>query len=357
MRKPLNILITGAAGFIGAALTRYLTNSSGLYNVTAVDNVDFSDPNPVAQLAKLRAASFSSTTFNRLVYDTCDIRIPEDVERVFSYTNFDIVIHLAAKAGIKESLTNPYDYAQTNLIGFTNVIEAARKAKVQHFVYASSSSVYGEDSERPFSEEQAATSPMSFYAATKRSNELMAYSYSSAHGLPTTSLRFFTVYGARSRLDMAPFKFTNAIVNDQPIDVYNYGKNTRDFTHISEVVRFIERAMCQIPPSDNAIPHSLVNVGNGQPFTVMEFINFIETAVGKKAKLNLLPPQVGDMMHTESSVANVGKWGASCFASNNLEISEYTIWRRRRIQEMVNWVKLYQSYNNTPTLATNLLLQ
>jgi len=356
MRKPINVLITGAAGFIGSALTHYLAYLGGCYKITAVDNVSFSDPSSTAQLAKLRAKTYLAPASGNVTYDTCDITIPEDVERVFSYANFDVVVHLAAKAGIRESLTDPYAYATTNLVGFTNVIEAARKAKVRQFIYASSSSVYGADSTLPFSESEPANSPMSFYAATKRANEMMAYSYSSAHNLHTIGLRFFTVYGMFSRLDMAPFKFADAIINERPIDVYNYGKNTRDFTHISEVIRYIESSFYEIP-DDDTIPAIIKNVGNGQPYSVLEFIGDIEQAVGKKAITTLMPPQVGDMEHTAACQNGLNDRQRHVFASNGLSPEAYVSWRRVQIQQMVNWVKLYQSYNKPLTPAVNLLLQ
>jgi UDP-glucuronate 4-epimerase len=356
MRKPLKILITGAAGFIGSALTQYLVNLSGCYHVTAIDNINFADTSAVAQLAKLRAKTFLAPSQGRLVYDTCDITIPEDVERVFSYSNFDVVVHLAAKAGIRESLTDPYAYATTNLVGFTNVIEAARKGKVRQFMYASSSSVYGANSTLPFSESEPANTPMSFYAATKRANEMMAYSYSSAHNLETIGLRFFTVYGRFSRLDMAPFKFTDAIINDRPIDVYNYGNNTRDFTHISEVVRFIESSFYNVPDPDT-VPASIMNVGNGQPSSVLEFIGDLERAVGKKAITTLMPPQIGDMEHTSACLHGLNDTQRHVFISNRLSPEYYRKWRQEQIQQMVNWVKLYQSYNAPLTPAVNMLLQ
>jgi UDP-glucuronate 4-epimerase len=353
---PLKILITGGAGFIGSALSSFLCDASGLYQVTAIDNVDFNDPSPVGQLAKLRAASFFPRNMgNRFKYDHCDITIPEDVERVFSYENYDLVIHLAAKAGIRESLTNPYEYAQTNLVGFTNVIEAARKAKVRQFLYASSSSVYGLDSERPFSEDQPANSPMSFYAATKRANEMIAYSYSSAHGLRTTGMRFFTVYGPYSRLDMAPFKFTDSIINDKPIDVYNYGNNTRDFTHISEVVTFIERTF--LNESDSEVPATIINVGGGYPCSVLEFIESLENAVGKKAILTLMPPQIGDMEHTEASIENMVEHQRNAFGSYKFKGQDFIERRQKQIQQMVNWIKLYQSYNKPPVPFIDLMLK
>jgi UDP-glucuronate 4-epimerase len=362
MLLPKSILITGGAGFIGAPLAHYLSRN-GYNSVTAVDNVNMQGQSEYEKLAYLRTLNYFRREQGHhnisipIMYDTCDITNMDDVERVFSYGNYDIVIHLAAKTGVRESLTNPQEYTAVNMLGFNNVIEASRRAQVKHFIYASSSSVYGATSILPLTENQAAVHPMSLYAATKRSNEMVAHSYSWAHGMRTTGLRFFTVFGPYSRLDMAPFKFANAIINDQPIDVFNYGKNTRDYTGVFDVVEYIEY-LTRSSPNNNYTTNggspnaTILNVGNGLPVSTLDFISMLEQAIGKKAQLNLLPAQPGDMEHTEAGLASVNKNSYTKYKSpQDIESS-----RVNDIKQLASWVKIYQTYGKPIVPAIEMLL-
>jgi UDP-glucuronate 4-epimerase len=360
MQKQLKVLVTGAAGFIGSAVASYLA-STGFYEVTAVDNVDLHAADPFSKLALMRMTDrhrHLGLMTQNIVYDNCDITVREDVERVFAYNNYDAVVHLAAKTGVRESLSMPHEYAATNLMGFTNVIEGARRNGVRHFLYASSSSVYGAGSEVPFTVDQAAMTPMSMYAATKRANELIAHSYSWAHNMQTTGLRFFTVFGPFCRLDMAPFKFTDAIINDREIEVYNNGFNSRDFTHVTEVARFIQKRIFNIPYDEEGTSTSLasiVNVGNGCPLKVLDFISMLEKAVGKKAKLKMMPAQTGDMDHTWAYMDHDQPHNRMMTGALEDEDHIYKI-RQDQVQQMVNWIKAYQSMKQPLVPAIEVLL-
>lgn len=359
MSKQLKVLVTGAAGFIGSAVASYLA-SMGFYEVTAIDNVDFRADNQFSRLALMRMTDrhrHLGLMTQNIIYDNCDITVQEDVERVFSYNNFDAVVHLAAKTGVRESLEIPHEYAATNLMGFTNVIEGARRNGVKHFLYASSSSVYGAESQVPFTVQESAVTPMSMYAATKRANELIAHSYSWAHKMPTTGLRFFTVFGPFCRLDMAPFKFTDAIINDREIEVFNNGFNSRDFTHVTEVARFIQKRINNIPYDEEGTSTSLasiVNVGNGQPLNVLDFIAILEKAVGKKAILKMTPAQPGDMSQTWADMNMDSPFNRMMTGSHDPE--QIIKIRHDQIQQMVNWIKAYQSIKQPLVPAIEVLL-
>ena len=302
-----SILVTGSAGFIGFHVAKRLLAEGN--QVTGVDNLnDYYD----VSLKKARLAQLSAHT--NFTFARVDIADREATSDLFESSKYDRVLNLAAQVGPRYSLVNPYAYAETNLVGFVNVLEACRRSRVQHLVFASSSSVYGANSKVPFSVRDRVDHPVSLYAATKRANELMAYAYSHLFGLPCTGLRFFTVYGPWGRPDMAPFLFTKAILEDRPIDVFNFGEMRRDFTYIDDVVESVRRVLDKIPESAlpgasdpegttvTSPPYRLYNVGNNSPVNLMTFIELIEEATGKKAKLNRLPLQLGDVPATWADV-------------------------------------------------------
>lgn len=301
----MKFLVTGAAGFIGSKVAEELAIAG--HQVVGIDNLnDYYDPalklarlNRVEQRLKDRGQS-SQFRFIKL-----DIAERTAVAELFACEQFDRVVHLAAQAGVRYSIDNPMAYVDSNLVGMMTILEGCRHHKVQHLVYASSSSVYGNQQKVPFSETDAVDTPISLYAATKKANELMAYTYSHLYQLPTTGLRFFTVYGPWGRPDMAPWKFTKAILAGQSIDVYNHGKLQRDFTYIDDIVEGVLRIQEQIPGSEGyptqqaANPYyALYNIGNNQPVALEDFIHAIEKAAGISAKKNYLPMQAGDVYQT-----------------------------------------------------------
>lgn len=286
------ILVTGAAGFIGAAVCKRLLSDG--HNVIGIDNLnDYYDQ----QLKLDRLADVGSA----LDFHKLDIADSSAVGQLFAGERFDVVINLAAQAGVRYSLENPHSYAQSNLVGFLNILEGCRRYGVRHLVYASSSSVYGLNEEIPFREEQKTDRPASLYAATKKSNELMAHAYSHLYGFSTTGLRFFTVYGPWGRPDMAPFLFTDAILNGRPIKVFNNGAMQRDFTYIDDVAEIVVRAAQTEPMA----PYRIFNVGNSEPIELDEFISEIERTSGRKAVKEMMPMQPGDVTRTyaDSSAA------------------------------------------------------
>lgn len=251
---------------------------------------------------------------NNFHFSKTSLENREEVEQVFADETFDTVINLAAQAGVRYSLQNPHAYIQSNIVGFANILEGCRQYDIKHLIYASSSSVYGANTNIPFSVHQNVDHPVSLYAATKKSNELMAHTYSSLYGLPTTGLRFFTVYGPWGRPDMAYFSFTKAIQTGFAIDVYNHGKMKRDFTYIDDIVEGIVKVLNRVPkpniswnhdfpdPSTSYAPYRIYNIGNNNPIELMDFINTIECCLGKTAKINLLPIQAGDVPITFADV-------------------------------------------------------
>lgn len=304
----MKVLVTGAAGFIGFNVAKKLLERGD--DVVGFDNMnDYYDPAlKQARLAVLKdTAAQTQQTFTFIHANLADKAL---VDQCFQDHQFDRVIHLAAQAGIRYSLDNPLSYVESNLIGFTNIIEACRYAKIPHLTYASTSSVYGANTAMPFSEKHGVNHPVQFYAATKRANELMAHSYSHLFNLPTTGLRFFTVYGPWGRPDMALFKFTKNIIEDQPVPVFNHGNHTRDFTFISDIVEGVIRSSDQIAqpdpnwdsknpdPSTSYAPFRIFNIGNNNPVKLIEYIHAIEKALGKEAILELLPLQPGDVQDT-----------------------------------------------------------
>ena len=282
------------------------------HEVVGIDNMnDYYDVRlKYARLEQLKP-------FEKFSFIKMDIADRDAMEKLFAENKFPRVIHLAAQAGVRYSLQNPHAYIQSNVVGFMNVLEACRHNNVEHLVYASSSSVYGSNTKVPFSEHDNTDHPVSLYAATKKSNELMAHTYSHLYGLPTTGLRFFTVYGSWGRPDMAPMIFAKAIMDGKPIDVFNYGDMKRDFTYIDDIVEGVIRISEKIPvaepqydsanpdPSCSNVPYRLYNIGNHQPVGLLEFIEAMETALGKKVIKNMRPMQPGDIQSTNASTEDL----------------------------------------------------
>ena len=304
----MKVLVTGAAGFIGFSVAKKLLERGD--DVVGFDIVnDYYDP--ALKEARLKVLEETAEqTQQSFTFIRANLADKASVDECFNNHQFDRVIHLAAQAGVRYSLENPLSYVESNLIGFTNIIEACRYAKTPHLTYASTSSVYGANTTMPFSEKHGVNHPVQFYAATKRANELMAHSYSHLFALPTTGLRFFTVYGPWGRPDMALFKFTKNIIEGQSIPVFNHGNHTRDFTFISDIVESVIRSSDQIAqpdpnwdstnpdPSTSYAPFRIFNIGNNNPVKLIEYIHAIEKALGKKAILELLPLQPGDVPDT-----------------------------------------------------------
>lgn len=304
MTTAKTILITGCAGFIGFHLSiRLLING---YTIIGIDNLNsYYD----VQLKQARLKLLKE--HNLFSFEMASIEDKEAMEKIFSQNKIDTVIHLAAQAGVRYSLENPSAYIQSNVIGFMNILECCKQHKIEHLIYASSSSVYGANIKMPFSTNDNVDYPVSLYAATKRANELMAHTYSHLYHLPTTGLRFFTVYGPWGRPDMSYFKFTKAIMNGEPIQVYNSGKMKRDFTYIDDIVEGIVRLIgkkpeqLQLPSISSKAPYKLYNIGNNQPVELMDFISVLEEKIGKKAMKEFLPMQAGDVPDTYADVADL----------------------------------------------------
>jgi len=336
-----NILVTGAAGFIGFHLSKRLLEEG--HRVIGIDNLNnYYDPKlKKARLAILK--KFPNFTFHKI-----DISNRARMEQLFRQyqtseppssilhplitnhhspstnhqspsTSFDFIIHLAAQAGVRYSLTNPYAYIDSNITGFLNILEGCRHYPPRHLVFASSSSVYGANTKMPFSIHHNVDHPVSLYAATKKANELMAHTYSCLYNIPCTGLRFFTVYGPWGRPDMALFLFTKAILEERPIDVFNYGRMKRDFTYIDDIIEGVVRVMHRVPepdpswngdtpdPAISFAPYRLYNIGNNNPVELMHFIETLENCLGKKAKKNLLPIQPGEVPATYADVDDLSK--------------------------------------------------
>jgi len=318
----MRILITGAAGFIGFHTSQYLLNRGD--SVIGIDNLNnYYDPSlKEARLNQLRNK-------DNFLFHKIDIIDKDAIDAVFKAESPDYVIHLAAQAGVRYSLENPYAYIDSNITGFINILEACRHDPVEHLVYASSSSVYGENTKIPFSVKDAVDKPVSLYGATKRANELMAYSYSHLYDLPTTGLRFFTVYGPWGRPDMAYYKFTRNIINGETIDVYNNGKHSRDFTYIDDIVSGVVRAVETIPQSTDQsdIKYKLYNLGNNQPVDLMVYIETLEYIIGERAKLNMLPMQKGDMESTYADIdASKDELGFNPVTPTEVGLANFVKW-------------------------------
>ena len=300
-------LITGTAGFIGSHLAKRLLERGD--EVVGFDNV-----NDYYSVSLKRDRLSNLADYDNFTFITGDLADHDSVNQLFKDHDFERVVHLAAQAGVRYSLTNPRAYTESNITGFINILEACRHAKTPHLTYASSSSVYGGGTSMPFATSQSVDHPLSLYAATKKSNELMAHTYSHLYGLPTTGLRFFTVYGPWGRPDMALFLFTKAILEGRPIEVFNDGKMRRDFTYIDDIVEGVDRTSQQIatsdanwdsgsptPASSNA-PYRVFNIGNNEPVELNHFIECIENSLGLKAIRNLLPMQPGDVPATYADI-------------------------------------------------------
>jgi UDP-glucuronate 4-epimerase len=303
----MSILVTGAGGFIGFHLCKRLIGER--QEVIGIDNINnYYD----VKLKNKRIEILKNSSKNFFHFFNEDIENKENIFRIFDKYNPTKVVNLAAQAGVRYSIENPDAYIQANLVGFLNIIECCRKFKVDHFVYASSSSVYGGNEKMPFSEVHNVDHPVSLYAATKKSNELIAHSYSHLYSIPSTGLRFFTVYGPWGRPDMALFLFTKAIIEDNPIEVFNQGNMIRDFTYIDDIIESLFRVLNKPPkndplfnkanpnPSISWAPHRIFNIGNSEPTPLMKFIEAIESSLGKKAKKIFLPMQPGDVKATSA---------------------------------------------------------
>lgn len=330
------ILVTGAAGFIGFHTVQKLLLMG--CEVIGLDNINDYYPTSLKydRLEELgikknnvRYNTFvSSCKTNRFKFIKMDIEDAAGVMLLFRSENFDKVIHLAAQAGVRYSLDNPKSYVNSNIVGFLNILEACRYFNIKHLVYASSSSVYGMTEKQPFVESDETNSPISLYAATKKANELMAYTYSHLYKLPTTGLRFFTVYGPWGRPDMAPFLFAKAISNQETMQVFNYGEMYRDFTYIDDVINGIYKACMCIP--NGCLPQQVLNIGNGKPVNLMDFISCLETSLGKSAIKQMVEIQKGDVVKTwadTSKIKSLINYQPSTTINDGIE--QFVIWYKK----------------------------
>jgi UDP-glucuronate 4-epimerase len=329
------VLVTGCAGFIGYHLAFRLLGEGR--RVHGIDNVnDYYDVNLKQDRLK-RLQHFADFAFHQV-----DLQDRRQMEALFARQTFDVVVHLAAQAGVRYSLVNPYAYIGSNLTGFTTILEGCRQQSVRHLVFASSSSVYGANTKMPFSVHDNVDHPVSLYAATKKANELIAHTYAHLYGLPCTGLRFFTVYGPWGRPDMAAFLFTRAILAGQPIQVFNYGKMQRDFTYIDDIVEGVVRVM-DVPPRPNpgwtgsapdpgtsCVPYRIYNIGNNQPVGLMEFIKILEDCLGATAQKELMAMQSGDVPETYADITDlVRDFGFSPKTSLSVGLARFVEWYRQ----------------------------
>lgn len=318
----MKVLVTGAAGFIGYHLSKLLSQNG--YQVVGIDNInDYYDQNlKYARLADLGIERAKIEEYKpvkgAITFVKLDLQDKANLMELFKKEKFDYVVNLAAQAGVRYSIENPQTYIDNNITGFLNVLEGCRNYPVKHLIYASSSSVYGLSEQIPFSVDSHTDHPMAIYAASKKANEMMAHSYSHLFGIPSTGLRFFTVYGPMGRPDMALYLFTKAIVEDKEFDVYNHGDMSRDFTYVGDIVESIKRLIPLAPkknnpkfnpekpvPSASTAPYQIFNIGNNSPVQLMEFVRAIEKALGKKGKINLKPIQPGDVPSTYADVESL----------------------------------------------------
>ena len=327
----MKILVTGAAGFIGHQTTLKLLARGD--TVIGVDNLnDYYDVSLKEARLQDIAKHPQASNFKFIKLDLADTSATEDL---FKAEQPQRVIHLAAQAGVRYSLQNPNAYVQSNLVAFTNILEGCRHNKVEHLVYASSSSVYGGNTKLPFSEQETVDHPVSLYAATKKANELMAHTYSHLYGIPTTGLRFFTVYGPWGRPDMSPILFADAILNNRPIKVFNHGDMMRDFTYIDDIVEGVVRTIDKpaTPEAGINVPYRIFNIGNNAPEKLMDFIGTLENAFGKVAEKEFLPMQAGDVKATYADTNALEAW---------VGFKPYTP-LKEGIAKFVTWYKDYYS--------------
>jgi UDP-glucuronate 4-epimerase len=333
----MKVLVTGSAGFIGSALSIRLLERGD--EVVGIDNHNDYYDKSLKEARLNRHANHPNYTHFRL-----DLKDHGSLTKVFKDEKFDAVVNLAAQAGVRHSIENPLAYIDSNLVGFANILEGCRNNKIKHLVYASSSSTYGLNTKQPFSTHESVNHPVSLYAATKKANELMAHTYSHLYGLPTTGLRFFTVYGPYDRPDMALQKFTRAIIKGEPIKVFNFGKHRRDFTYIDDIVegilRILNRPASSNPdwdsnkpdPATSSAPYRLYNIGNNNPVELMDFIESLESSLGKRAQKELLPMQPGDVQDTYADVDDL--------------VEQFDYKPRMSVNQGVeNFVSWYKEYN------------
>lgn len=336
MSKPEVILVTGAAGFIGYHLSLRLCQTG--YTVVGLDSL-----NDYYNVDLKRARLSKLITHSNFAFVETNLANKSSIDSTCKQHKFDYVVNLAAQAGVRYSLQNPYAYLESNLTGFLNILEACRHFPVKHLIYASSSSVYGANRKMPFSVHDNVDHPLALYAASKKSNELMAHAYSNLFKIPTTGLRFFTVYGPWGRPDMALFLFTKAILEGKPIDVYNYGKMRRDFTYVDDIVEGIVRLIPKPPtgnpnwsgespdPATSFAPYKIYNIGNNKPVELLHFIEILEEKLGRKAIKNLQPLQDGDVPETYADVDDL-MHDVGFKPSTPIEVG---------IEKFVNWYKEY----------------
>ena len=337
----MKVLLTGAAGFIGMHCAKYLLERGD--QVVGIDNLnDYYDVNlKQARLDQLKG-------YERFTFHKTDLQNKDAIADIFVAESPERVIHLAAQAGVRYSLTNPHSYIDSNLVGFLNILEGCRNNDVQHLVYSSSSSVYGSNTTMPFSEQHNIDHPISLYAATKKANELMAHTYSHLYNIPTTGLRFFTVYGPWGRPDMALFLFTKAMSSGEGIQVFNNGQMIRDFTYIDDIVEGVIRAMDKPAtanadydpsapdPATGAAPYRVFNIGNGRPTPLLDYISAIEKALGVDAKIDFAPLQPGDVLGTSADMKAFADWVG--FTPNTSVTSG--------VQNFVNWYQAFYGDQN-----------
>lgn len=333
----MNTLVTGAAGFIGFHLSKALLKEG--YQVAGIDNLNsyYSPKLKKDRLAELGIHSVQKEEWTESITDKnfrfikADISNRQIIEKIFEEEDLDVVINLAAQAGVRHSLDNPHAYTSSNIEGFLNILEGCRNHPVKHLIYASSSSVYGDNKEVPFKTSQHLDKPVSLYAATKKANELMAYTYSHLYNIPATGLRFFTVYGPWGRPDMAYFKFSELISQGKKIDVYNNGEMYRDFTYIADIVESIKRLIPIAPEGE--VPSQLYNIGYGSPVNLLEFIEILEENLGIEAQKNYMEMQPGDVPRTWADTSDLQK------------VIDYKprVSIEEGIKEFVEWYKIYKS--------------
>lgn len=320
----MNILVTGCAGFIGFHVARSLLKNKNNY-VIGIDSIN----NYYSKNLKFhRLALLKNSKYNNFEFHKVNLINNHPLKKIFK-KNVSVVLHFAAQAGVRYSLENPRTYIDNNLVSFFNIIDLAKTYKVKHFIFASSSSVYGNSKKLPLKEEFSTDTPLSIYAATKKSNELIAHSYSNMFNLPCTGLRFFTVYGPYGRPDMSLFQFTKNIINGKMIDIYNFGKHYRDFTYIDDAVNFVKKIIKK--PCKESIPYQIFNVGNSKPITLKNYINKIEKILKLKAKKRFIKAQIGDVYKTHAEIKKIKKV-TSYSPSMKIEMG---------LKKFIDWYKTY----------------